>query len=83
LTAATFTLSVEAPGFKTYKQTGIVLDADDHRALGQIKLQVGQVSESLTITADAVTVNTLSGEQLDEIALRGRDIFDAISLMRA
>ena len=57
--------------------------------MGQIKLQVGQVSESVTVTADAVTVNTangeragtLSGEQLDEIALRGRDIFDAISLM--
>ena len=55
----------------------------------RVKLQVGQVSESVTVSADAVTVNTangeragtLSGEQLDEIALRGRDIFDAVSLM--
>jgi hypothetical protein len=89
LTPATFTISVEAPGFKVYKQTGILINADEQRSLGQIKLQVGQVSESVTITADAVTVNTsngeragtLSGEQLDEIALRGRDIFDAVSLM--
>jgi hypothetical protein len=89
LTAATFTISVEAPGFKVYKQTGILINADEQRSLGQLKLQVGQVSDSVTITADAVAVNlsngeragTLSGEQLDQIALRGRDIFDAISLM--
>jgi len=89
LTAATFTIAVEAAGFKVYRETGIILNAGDHQELGRIKLQVGQVSESVTITADAVTVNTsngersgtLSGEQLDEIALRGRDIFDAISLM--
>src|SRR5262249_35441963 len=89
LTPATFTLSVEAPGFKTYKQTGILINAADRRSIGQIKLQVGRVSESVTVTAEAVAVNmsngersgTLSGEQLDQIALRGRDIFDAISLM--
>lgn len=89
LTPATFTIAVEATGFKIYRQTEILINADEHRLLGQIKLQIGQVSESVTITADAVTVNTtngeragtLSGEQLDEIALRGRDIFDAISLM--
>jgi hypothetical protein len=89
LTAATFTLAVEAPGFKTYKKTGILINASEHPDLGIIKLQLGQVSETVTVTADVVTVNTangeragtLSGEQLDEIALRGRDIFDAISLM--
>lgn len=89
LTPATFTVAIEAPGFKVYRETGILINADEHRSLGVIKLQVGQVSDSVTITADAVTVNTengeragtLSGEQLDEIALRGRDIFDAISLM--
>ena len=89
LTPATFTIAIEAPGFKVYRETGILINADEHRSMGQIKLQVGQVSESVTITADAVTVNTangeragtLSGEQLDELALRGRDIFDAVSLM--
>ncbi len=89
LTPATFTIAVEAPGFKTYRETGILINADEHRAMPQIKLQIGQVSETVTISADAVTINTtngeragtLSGEQLDEIALRSRDIFDAISLM--
>ena len=89
LTPATFTIAISAPGFKIYRQTGILINADEQRSLGQIKLQIGQVSESVTVKAEAVTVNisngeragTLSGEQLDEIALRGRDLFDAISLM--
>ena len=63
LTPATFTIAVEAPGFKVYKQTGILINADERRSLGQIKLEVGQVSESVAITADAVTVNTTNGEE--------------------
>ncbi len=89
LTPATFTIAVESAGFKIYRQTGILINADEQRSLGRIKLQVGQISESVTIAAEAVTVNTangeragtLTGEQLDQIALRGRDVFDAISLM--
>ncbi len=89
LTPATFTLTVEAKGFKTYHQTGILVAADERRSLGQIRLEVGQVSDSVTVTAEAITVElstgersgTLSGEQLDQMALRGRDVFDAVSLM--
>ena len=89
LTPATFTVSIEAPGFKVFRQTGILINADEQRSLGRINLQIGQLSETITTTADVVTVNTsngeragvLTGEQLDQIALRGRDIFDAISLM--
>src|SRR5262249_1274990 len=89
LTPATFTLTLESPGFKTYRQTGLAVSTDERRSLGQIRLEVGQVSDSVTVTAEAVTVDlatgeragTLTGTQLDEIALRGRDIFDAVSLM--
>jgi hypothetical protein len=89
LTPATFTLSVEAPGFKVYRETGILVNADEQRSLGQLHLQVGRATETITVAAEAVSVNlvngeragTLTGEQLDQIALRGRDVFDAISLM--
>lgn len=89
LTPATFTLSIEAPGFKAYRQTGITLNASEQRSLGSIQLDVGQVSDSVTVTAEAVSLNlatgersgTLTGQQLDQIALRGRDVFDAVSLM--
>ena len=89
LTPATFTLSVESKGFKTYRETGLLVNADEQRSLPRITLEVGQVNESVTVTAEAVSINLatgertgdLTGEQLDEIALRGRDIFDAVSLM--
>src|SRR5215831_14548144 len=32
LTPATFTLAIEASGFKTYKQTGILIAAAEHRS---------------------------------------------------
>ena len=89
LTPATFTLFIEAAGFKTYRQTGIAIGSGEQRSLGQIALQLGAISDSVTITAEVVTLNTTSGEksgtltgdQLDHLALRGRDVFDAISLM--
>lgn len=89
LTPAVFTLSIEAPGFKKYRQTGIELHSDDQRSLGTLKMEIGHTSDSVTVTAEAVAVDlatgersgTLTGAQLDEIALRGRDIFDAVSLM--
>ena len=89
LTAATFTLEIDAPGFKHYRQTGIALDSSEQRLLGNVRLQVGKATESITIEAEAAVVNLASGErsglldntQLDHMALRGRDVFDAISLM--
>jgi hypothetical protein len=89
LTPATFTLGIEAPGFKKYTQTRILINSSEERSMGRIKLDVGQISEAITVQAEVVTVNTttgdrtgtLSGDELDEIALRGRDIFDAVSLM--
>ena len=50
---------------------------------------MGQVTETVTVKAEVEAVNlvngersgTLTGDQLDEIALRGRDVFDAVSLM--
>ena len=89
LTPATFTLTVEAAGFKIFRQTGLAIGADEQRSAGHIRLDIGQVNESVTVSAEAVSVDlssgeragTMTGQQLDEIALRGRDIFDAVSLM--
>ena len=89
LTPATFTLSIATKGFKTYRETGIAINTGEERSLGQIHLQLGQVSETVTVKAEVAAVDistgersgTLTGDQLDELALRGRDIFDAVSLM--
>ena len=89
LTAATFTLEIEAQGFKSYRQTGIAMSSGEERSLGQIHLDVGAISERVTVSAEAVAVNLVNGEksgvltndELDHLALRGRDIFDAIALL--
>lgn len=89
LTPATFTIAIEVPGFKTYRETGIEISSAEQRSLNAIRLEVGKLTESVTVTAEAVPINlssgersgTLTGQQLDQIALRGRDIFDAVSLM--
>src|SRR5262249_27526723 len=89
LTPATFTLSIDTPGFRRYSQTGIVMGSGEQRSLGRIPLQIGEVSESVTVTAEVASVNLASGErggaltsdQLEYLALRGRDIFDAIGLL--
>jgi len=85
----TLTLRIEAPGFKTYRQTGISINAGEERSLGLIQLEIGRVSETVTVSARLASVDlasgerseTLTGDQLDEMALRGRDIFDAVGLM--
>src|SRR6266568_4651658 len=46
LRPSTYSLSVEKPGFQTFRQTGIVLTTNDRLSLGTIRLSVGQSSES-------------------------------------
>jgi Carboxypeptidase regulatory-like domain len=89
LTAATFTVSIQAPGFKGYRSTGLTLASSEQRSLGELQLQLGAVSDTITVTAEVVAVNTTTGErsgvlgseELGALALRGRDIFDAVSLL--
>ena len=89
LMAAKYNLAVVAAGFKRYEQKGIALNSGDQRSLGTLTLAVGEVTESVTITAEAAPVQlgssekagVLTGEEIDSMALRGRDFFDAIGLV--
>src|SRR5689334_21847397 len=50
LHAGTYTLKIEAPGFKTYTGRGIVLSASQ-RFRGTFALEVGNVAESVNVEA--------------------------------
>ena len=63
LMAATFTLEINAPGFKTYRQTGIELNSSEQRSLGEVRLQLGEVSDTVTVSAEVAQVNTATGEK--------------------
>src|SRR5580765_8792994 len=50
LRAGEYVLTVEQPGFKTYKQSGITLRIEDKIAV-DVKLEIGQQSDSVAVTA--------------------------------
>lgn len=60
--AGTYTLRLGLPGFKTYESRGIPLGAA--QSVRRIyTLEVGAVTDSVTVTGEAPLVNTLSPEQ--------------------
>lgn len=89
LTASTFQLTISAPGFRVYEQKGIELSSSQQRSLGTITLKVGEMKDTVTITADAVQVDlgssdnasTVTSTTLDNLALRGRDFMEAVGLL--
>src|SRR6185295_17858615 len=52
-----YRLEAALPGFRTYVQTGIVLQVNDNPALNPV-LEVGQVSEQVQVEANATQVET-------------------------
>ncbi len=76
-----YVIRVETPGFQTFSQTGVVLDASASVTLN-ITLQVGEVTEVVEVAADAVAVNTSNAElsevvdraRIVELPLNGRDV---------
>src|SRR5438132_12926822 len=61
LPAGQFTLTVERPGFQKYRQTGIALRLADRTTIN-VKLVVGQPTQSVEVTAAAPLLQTASGE---------------------
>lgn len=84
-----YSITVKAPGFKTYTETGIALSASETRDLGSIALELGALGDQVTVTAEATPVQTassekaalISGTQLQRLALRGRDFLAMMALL--
>jgi hypothetical protein len=83
LLAGRYTFSAQMTGFKTLETRDIIVTSGEVRALGSLSMQVGEVRESISVEAQAVAVQTSSSEksgvvtgtQLNDIAVRGRDFF--------
>jgi len=56
-----YEITAEAAGFKKFVKTNVVV-AVNARVAVDIALEVGDVTESVTVTADAVLVESSSGE---------------------
>jgi hypothetical protein len=83
----TYSIRIERTGFKTYQQTGIVLTANGRVDLGNVQIQIGSVTETISVEAQAAAIQTdsseksaeLSNTQLSNLTARGRDV---VSLLR-
>jgi hypothetical protein len=81
LVPGSYTVRVEAPGFRPREQKGNILAAAARLALGKLQLEVGSVTESVLVTAQAAIVATttsaqatvIDSKQMDLIAVKGRD----------
>ncbi len=84
-----YSVSIEAPGFKTWERTGIAFAQGDNHALANIKLEVGQVSETVEIKAGADVVipdnaevsTTLNQQLVQDTPIFGRDAGELLKLM--
>src|SRR5690348_2731289 len=87
LPPGTYTVSVEAQGFKRYVQD-VVLLADQIRDM-DIHLQVGSATQQVTVEASSVAVNTVSQElgqviessRVTNLPLNGRNAADLTLLV--
>lgn len=84
-----YRLSVTMTGFKTWERKGIVLNASERLAVGQIVLQVGDVAEKLNVTEQLVALQTASAEraglisaaQVENIPIKGRNVTSLVQLL--
>ena len=51
VTPDTYSIKVENAGFKAYERTGIAVSANERVALGEIQLQIGAVTETVSVEA--------------------------------
>ncbi len=90
LQPGSYTVTVEAQGFKKVVKSGIVLAVADRQSTGVIALAVGDISNTVEITADAAqllvktesgeTSQVISGDQVKDLALNGRNYLDLVKL---
>ncbi len=84
-----YSVTIEAPGFKTWNQTGIVFNQGDSRSLPSIKLEVGKVTETVEIKAGADVVipdnsevsTTINQELIEDVPIVGRDAGELLKVM--
>jgi hypothetical protein len=87
LPLGSYTVTVEATGFKKYVASNVILHVGEHRTL-DIKLAVGQVTEQVTVTASTVPIETstaaqdttITGTQIRELELNNRNFEQLVAL---
>ena len=91
LLPGTYSITVEAKGFKKNDTSGVILSAADKLNAGDIVLTMGAATESVDVIADAGKIqlqsnsgersDLISSKQLNDVALNGRMVLDYVKLI--
>jgi hypothetical protein len=84
-----FDLQVDAPGFRTFEQKGIVVAPSDHLAFNAITLVLATFTGTVSVEASSATLDTqnsgrsglIDSHQLQELSLKGRDYMGTLKLL--
>jgi hypothetical protein len=84
-----YTLSVEAQGFRRVERTNINVSAAETVSLPDLRLEIGQVTDAVQVreqlavvqTQTAERAGTLTGSQVQNLAIRGRNVTSLVSLL--
>src|SRR6202158_3873737 len=82
-----YTIDIEQKGFKAYRQTGLILDVNSALVV-DAALQVGQTTEKIVVSSDALHVETantqmgevIEGKQMTDVPLVTRSFTDLLAL---
>src|SRR5450759_3652398 len=86
---ASYNLTVNAPGFKKYQATGVVLQVAQ-KARVDVSLQVGAASAEVTVMGTTVAqvetqssdlAGTVSGKEITQLQLNGRNFTQLVTLV--
>jgi hypothetical protein len=83
-----FEVTVTAPGFSTFKQTGVVLEVAQRLRL-DVTLRVGEVASTITVTESISRVQTeasslgatIERKRIENLPLNGRHVLDLVRLV--
>lgn len=84
----TYDLRVELSGFKSYERKALALSPSDNRGI-DVRLDVGQQSETITVTAQQEVIQTqtgaregvLSAKQIDNLSVIGRSALELLRIL--
>jgi hypothetical protein len=85
----TYNLTVDLQGFKRYEQTGLSLSASARLSAGDVKLEIGGLSEAVEVRATIAPVQAVSAErsalldatQVANLMSRGRDVMALLTIL--
>ncbi len=87
LAVGTYDVEIKQTGFKTYRQTGLVIDANSALRV-DASLAIGSINEMVEVSTEAARVETqstqmgdvIAGTEMVSVPLNGRNFIDLLAL---